>query len=109
LHVWENGYKGNIMKLIETPLRPLLFWDADSSLLDLEGYASYIVPRAMDRGNLEEVRYLMQYYGKERIKQLLVSALSLHNNTITFFANYYDIPKTDFLAFRKKQHAAWNL
>lgn len=96
------------MKLTDAPLRSLLFWDADFSLLDLEEHASYIVPRVMDRGNLEEVRYLMQYFGKDRIKQILACALSLQNNTIAFFASYFDIPKTDFLAFRKKQHAAWN-
>ncbi len=96
------------MKLKDTPLRPLLFWDADFSLLDLEEHASYIVPRVMDRGNLEEVRYLMKKYGKARIKQILVNALSLQNNTISFFSSYYGIPNTDFLSFRKKQHAEWN-
>jgi len=68
----------------------------------------YIVPRVMDRGTLEDVRYVMALYGKPLIKDILTKASNLDDLTISFFANYFEIPKTDFTAFHRKQQAKWH-
>lgn len=96
------------MKPNETLLRPVLFWDVDFSGMDFAQHASYIIPRVMDRGNLEEVKFIIGYYGIETIKTVLIEARSLQNDTISFFSLYFNLPRETFLAYRKKKHAAWN-
>ena len=49
-------------------MRKSLFWDIDPETIDLEKNARYVIERIFDYGKDEEVRWLFQQYGKERIK-----------------------------------------
>lgn len=44
-------------------LNPQLFWDTDSATLDPEKNKTYIIPRVMDYGSLEDVRIIFANYG----------------------------------------------
>jgi len=96
------------VKVLDTPLSTEIFWDAIVTDLDTTDHMQYIVPRVMDRGTLEDVRYVMALYGKPLIKDILTKASNLDDLTISFFANYFEIPKTDFAAFHRKQQAKWH-
>jgi|SRR3989344_2389666 len=49
-------------------LRKSLFWDVDPSTIDLEKNARYVIERVLELGKDNEVRWLFQRYGKERIR-----------------------------------------
>lgn len=84
-----------------------LFWDVDVESLDPEKNKHYIIPRIMDRGDLEEVRLIMSYYGKQVIKDVLLEAPYLDIKTISFFANYFNCSRDDFRAYRRKGLNPW--
>jgi hypothetical protein len=96
------------VKVLDTPLSTDIFWDAEMSVLDTRRHMRYIVTRVMDRGTLEDVRYVMKLYGRSQIKKILIQAPNLDYLTISFFANYFEIPKTDFVAYSRKEQAKWH-
>lgn len=96
------------MKLADTPLSCHLFWEANLTELDMETNASYIIPRVMDYGTLEDVRFVMNHYGKTLVKKILLKAPSLHKLTISFFANYFDLPLGSFTAHSRLETAQWS-
>jgi antitoxin HigA-1 len=51
--------------------RPALFWDTDPSSLDWNRQAKAIILRVMDRGTAAEKRALADYYGHEKIEEIL--------------------------------------
>jgi len=44
-----------------------IFWDVDFGKIDLEAHADGIMARVLERGRLEDVRWLIDRYGMERI------------------------------------------
>ncbi len=90
-------------------LSPSLFWDVKVEQLDLQLHAGYIIPRVMDYGSWEEVRFIWKHYGIQRIREHLLAAPSLHKRTIHFFAWYFKLPLDSFKAWRQKQNCpTWN-
>ena len=55
--------------------RPLpvahLFWNVAPEALDVERCAPLIMAAVMSRGELEDARWLMRTYGRERVRQFL--------------------------------------
>jgi len=45
-----------------------LLWDVDVRTLDEERYAGYVIERFLELGDLDEVRWLMERYGAERVR-----------------------------------------
>lgn len=87
-------------KKIKDHLRPALFWDTDFSALDVDDHAAYVIVRVMERGTREEVRAVWNYFGAETIKKHLLSARDLSPKTISYFANQFNMSKSQFKAVR---------
>jgi hypothetical protein len=84
-------------------LRPSLFWDVDLSKLDMVQHAAFIIVRVMERGRREEVRYIWTYYGEEIIRKHLLEARSLNKKTVSYFANKFNISRSQFKSFKDKE------
>jgi len=93
--------------LAGSPLGKELFWEAEYAELDWDKNASYIIPRVMDYGTLEDVRCAMQHYGKERIRAVLHAAPALQSRTIHFFASYFSEPLDNYLAYNLSEKNQW--
>lgn len=82
-------------------LRPGLFWDVDLSRLDSQQHPNFIIERVAERGNLEEMRLVWDYYEHDRIEQALLAARGLTPKTIAFFANQFGKPPEAFRSYRQ--------
>ena len=51
-----------------------LFWNVDVGALDLDRDADSIVARVLERGRLDDVRWLIETYGLDRIRTFFRSA-----------------------------------
>jgi len=80
-----------------------LFWDTDPASLDPEIHKSYIIPRVVDYGDWEDVKILFRVYDKDTIKDVLLRAPYLDRKTISFFSALFNLPKTDFRAYERRQ------
>jgi len=65
--------------------RPSLFWDIDAGKLDPDKYATYVIERVLDFGNDDEVRWMWQYYGSSRIREVVKSSRVLLGQSRSFW------------------------
>ena len=55
-------------------LRKILFWDTDINKIDWKKYYAFVIKRVFERGNDDEKRELMRFYGEEKIKEVTGSS-----------------------------------
>jgi len=91
-------------------LSPTLFWDTDASAFGLESHAKTIVERVVLHGTWPEFKAILGYYGKDRIRDILVRLRYLDNRTLSFCSAYFLVPKSDFRCYILKQSnpTHWN-
>lgn len=82
-------------------LRPELFWDVDLRRLNSQQHARFIIERVAERGNLEDMRLVWNYYGRDRIQQATQQARGLTPKTVAFFAALFHQPPTSFRSYRQ--------
>ncbi len=95
------------MQKVPNELSSHLFWDVEVSALDMETHAGYIIPRVMDYGDWDAVRFVFRYYPEPILRNALIKAPALQMLTINFFHIYYGIPLEAFKAYQKLKHAHW--
>lgn len=75
----------------ELPLRLVTFWDVSLDTLDAEQHAWFIIRRVLEIGSLEEIRAINRWYGRERIKVLLLAHPPLPGKAGSFAALAYGL------------------
>ena len=90
------------MPLIDL-LSKRIFWDTDPDTLDPDSHLKYIIPRVVDYGTLDDVRRIEEYYGQEKMRQVLIEAPCLNKKTISYFAWKFSLQLADFRAYRRQQ------
>ena len=83
-------------------LRNTLFWDIDPGALDSFRSRLLIIERVLTRGNMEEFKQMKEFYSLDELRQTVVKIGYLDPRTLNFISTYLDIPKEDFLCYRKK-------
>lgn len=64
-----------------------LFWDTDSSRLDLEQNKEYIIERVLELGDENAVSWLVSRYRRSEIKKVLGSSRRISRKS----ANYWSL------------------
>lgn len=85
------------------PIRETLFWDVDPVLFDEHKNRRLIIERVFTLGNLEEMKVIFRFYGREVIRREIVRAGSLDPKTLQFASDILGIPKEEFRCYRKQQ------
>jgi len=73
-------------------LRPY-FWDVAFEELEIKTHIFLIIKRVLDRGNLQDIRWLIQTYGKGAIKKVVMETKDLARPTGNFWADMLGIDK----------------
>lgn len=91
-------------------LRPELFWDVDSSKLDVEKNKRLIIDRVLSLGTLKEFKTILWIYGKAVIKNEVQNIGYFDVKTLEFIVSYFGIEKRKMKCYTKKQlnRAHWN-
>ena len=87
-----------------------LFWDVDASKFDYQKHAGHIIPRVFMRGKLNDMLEVLRYYGKEKVKNVLLHTRYLDKKTLAFSANYFNVSKDNFRCYKLSQSTPqlWN-
>jgi addiction module HigA family antidote len=67
-------------------IRKILFWDTDVDKIDWEKYYKYVINRVFERGNDEEKKEMLRFYGEEKIKEITGSTL-ISGNSISVMSH----------------------
>jgi hypothetical protein len=92
--------------------RGWLFWDVEAADLDTELHVDAIIPRVLERGVLDDVHWLIDTYGLDRIHRFLqdVGSTELSPRTIAFWRALFDAEDESWAlppAWRKDSAAPW--
>jgi hypothetical protein len=90
-------------KYILENLSSHLFWDVDRTKLDIQKNRNFIISRIFDRGDLNDLKAILNIYDIEIIKNEIIKAGFLDKKTINWVSNFLKIPKTKFLCYKKMQ------
>ena len=85
------------------PIRKELFWDIDTDEMDPLKHRRLIIERVFTLGNLLEFSAIMQFYGRETIREEIMKVGYLDPKTFSFVVNILKIPKTKMKCYIRKQ------
>lgn len=91
-------------------LNPALFWDVAFSNLDAERSKRLIIERVFTRGDLDELRATIAWYGKDVIVDVLTNLNYLDPKTLNFASLIFEIPRDQFKCYTTKPSKVihWN-
>jgi len=98
------------MESILNQFNKAYFWDVDFDKLNKSRSGRLIIERIINLGNLHDIHILKKIYSEEEIKRTLCNLAYLDPKTLNFASLLFNIPKTRFKCYIKKQSAPipWN-
>lgn len=91
------------MKNLKTSLNKILFWDVDYNSIDFNKHAPFVVERVLTLGTLEDFKTIKDFYGKPRLKKIIMDLRSLDDRTISFCSLYFHIKPTSLRCYKLQQ------
>ena len=61
--------------------RPALFWDTNPKNIDVKKNAQYIIERVADFGDDKEARWVLNFYSKKLIRDIIIKSRCLRPRT----------------------------
>lgn len=78
-------------------------WDVDLSESDFEDSQEWVITRVFDRGTLDEVISIINYYGFEVVKKVMITTQeNLPNHSILLARAIFKLKYTDFKCSERK-------
>lgn len=87
---------------INEVLKPQYFWDVDPLKLDSAANKRLIIERVFTHGSLNEIKSIVQYYGRNQTISILRKISYLDPKTLNFISKLFVIPKRDFKCYTRK-------
>ena len=78
------------------------FWDVSLDKLDESKSKRLIIERIINFGNLQEIKQLIAYFGKDEVTKTICKLNYLDPKTLNFFSLVFRIPKTKFKCYTRK-------
>jgi hypothetical protein len=73
-----------------------LFWDTDSTQIDPQKHAAWLARRVLEYGDWPDWQALVQFYGKDRLANIVTSIRSMHPKALAFCKVWFDLPEHSF-------------
>ena len=87
-----------------------LFWDTDTSKLDLNEYPAYVIQRVLEYGEMQDWRLINRIYGLPKIVEVCKGLRTLDPVCLSFICAISHTQKEDYRCYRIKQSSPtlWN-
>jgi hypothetical protein len=86
-------------------LSPHLFWDVDINKIEPEKSKIFLVVRILEYGYTKDWVSILNFYGAEEIKNIVVKIKSLDDVSLHFVSNYFDIELSKFRCYTERLSA----
>ncbi|MBI2373686.1 MAG: hypothetical protein HYV07_06770 [Deltaproteobacteria bacterium] len=89
-----------------------LFWNADLDQIDLNAHADMIIAAIVEWGRLEDVRWALRHYGRDRIHDFFrnVGSPEVSDRTVAFWRAVFRAEDEEWprpAAWRRSSSAPW--
>lgn len=78
------------------PLSHQLFWDTDPAQIDFDKHAAWLARRVLEYGDWSDWQALVQFYGKDRLADIVISIRSMHPKALAFCKVWFELPEPLF-------------
>lgn len=79
------------------------FWDVDFENIDYDKYASFVIKRVFDRGTWNDVTQVVSFYGRDKVKEVLLNADYLMLPAFKTSRLLFNLMPEQFKCYEKKQ------
>lgn len=79
-----------------------LFWDVDREKIDFQKHKALLIRRAFEIGTLDDLTEAVVFYGRDSVRDTLLSANSLQTNAIDLAKVLFHVKATDFKCYTSK-------
>lgn len=79
-----------------------LFWDTEIASIDINQHKQAIIERVLERGSWENIKELIQLYGKEDIREAIKKTKWFSHKTVFFVSGYFDVPLAEMKCYTHK-------
>ena len=79
------------------------FWDIHLDNFDESKTKRLIIERIINFGNFQEIKQLIDHYGKDEVTKTICNLNYLDPKTLNFFSLIFNIPQTKFKCYTRKQ------
>ena len=76
------------------------FWDVYPGRIDLDQYSEYVIARLLEHGDLGAIQWVMKFYRKEDIANVVKQSRQLSRKTANFWRLRLAIPKKAVYALK---------
>ncbi len=80
-----------------------IFWDVVFENIDYDAKANFVIERVFERGDVDDIRTCIRYYGDEKVREALLKAKFLPMTTMYLASAVIDRPITDFRCYTLRQ------
>jgi hypothetical protein len=77
------------------------FWDVSPASLDVKSDSHFIIKRILDRGDTEDIRWLLSTYTGEEIRNVVTGTKDLARATGNFWADILGVDKKEVPCLQK--------
>jgi len=95
--------KKTAMSIFLKQINPTYFWDINIDNIDESKSKRLIIERIINLGNLQEIKQVINHYGKYEVTKTICNLNHLDPKTLNFFSLVFNIPKTKFKCYTRKQ------
>lgn len=87
-----------------------LFWDADTSKLDLNEYPAYVIQRVLEYGKMQDWKLINKIYGLPKIVEVCKGLRTLDPVCLSFICAISHTNKEDYRCYhiRQSNPTLWN-
>jgi hypothetical protein len=85
------------------PTRKELFWDIDSTAIDVIKHKRIIIERVLTLGNLDEFKFLLNTYSPQTLVNEIEQIGYLDPKTLNFVVSFFNINKNKLRCYTRKQ------
>jgi hypothetical protein len=68
------------------------FWDTPLSSIDAQLHKDFVIERLLQYGGMEGIRWLLEEWGPEAIRKVVINSRNLSRMTAGFWSAYFDLP-----------------
>lgn len=84
-------------------IKPYYFWDIDLDSLDLTKSEKLIIKRVFTLGSIEDIRELLDYYGENKVLDVLMRVNYLDAKTLNLAVKLFNKDKREFRCYIRSQ------
>lgn len=78
------------------------FWDVDFASLNYDRDKNFIIRKAFDRGSWNDMKWCVDFYGEEQVKETLVNAPYLRNEVVRLCSVLFNVQPESFRCYMRK-------